>query len=190
MKLSVKLLGVDQAEATLKRKGRRIDGVLRGALNSTATKARAERYVKPLSSTLAPKRTRSVMYIKRARKGLMNSRVIPSSRAIPVVHYKTWGYDAIDKTRARIWVRGPSGRKIAAGFVNPSSKNKLPLSSYIVRSNKKGGTMRISKDLSLANGMSVAYWFKQLSGKDTVLWVSNYLQAEFNKRMQKELDKA
>lgn len=190
MQLRIKVQGLKAAEAQLKRAGRRIDPVLRGALNTTATKARAERYVKPLGQTLKAKRVRDGLFIKRARKGMMNSRVIPSSRGVPVIYYRTWGFVPVDETRARIWVRGPAGKKTAAGFVNPSSRNKLPLSTRSSKTTKSGKTYRYEKGLEIAQAPSIAFWFKQLSGSRTREWVSDYLEKEFNKRMQKELDRA
>lgn len=190
MQLKVQIKGLKEVRRTLERAGKRVDPVLRGALNTTATKTRTERYVKPLRASIQPKRVRGAMRIKRARRGMMNSRIIPSSAGIPVIHYRSWGFDAIDKTRARIWVQGPGSRKTAAGFVNPSSTNKLPLSTRSSRAAKNGKTYSYKRHLQLAQGPSVAYWFKGLSGGETYNWVSVFLQKEFIKRMQKELDKA
>lgn len=181
MQLRVSIKGLDKVRRELERKQKRVDPVLRGALNTTATKTRAERYVKPLSKTLVGKRVRAAMRIKRARRGMMNARVIPSSAGIPVVSYRAWGIlNAISPTQASIWVLGPNGKKQAAGFINPASAHKLPLSTQ----GRKG-----SKALHLAHGPSVAHWFKGLTGNDTAKWVGDFLQAEFQKRMQKELDK-
>lgn len=190
MQLRVQIKGLEDARRKLERAGRRVDPSLRGALNTTATKTRAERYVKPLRASIQPKRVRGAMRIKRARRGMMNSRIIPSSAGIPVIHYKSWGFDAIDSTRARIWVRGPGSRKTGAGFVNPSSKNKLPLSTRSSKNTRGGKSYTYKRHLQLAQGPSVAYWFKGLSSSGTQSWVSAFLQEEFSKRMQKELDKA
>lgn len=190
MQLRVQIKGLEDARRKLERAGRRVDPSLRGALNTTATKTRAERYVKPLRASIQPKRVRGAMRIKRARRGMMNSRIIPSSAGIPVIHYKSWGFDAIDSARARIWVRGPGSRKTGAGFVNPSSKNKLPLSTRSSKTTRGGKSYTYKRHLQLAQGPSVAYWFKELSSSGTQSWVSAFLQEEFSKRMQKELDKA
>lgn len=179
MQVNVKLKGVESAKRELARQAKKIDPALRGALNTTATKTRTERFVKPLSKTLAGKRVRSGMKIKRARRGMMNSRIIPSSAGVPVVMYRNWGMtDPISPTRARIWVAGPSGRKIAAGFINPASKNRLPLSTR----GKGAG-------LHLADGPSLAYWFKDLAGSATMAWANQFLKEEFERRAQKELNK-
>lgn len=190
MELRVRVEGIDQAQARLKAVGRRVDPVLRGAINSTATKARAERYVKRMKDTIPPKRTRGAIRISRARRNQMSALIVPSGAGVPVVYYKTWGFVAIDATRARIWVRGPMGRKTAAGFVNPSSQNKLPLQTRSYKKSKSGKEYSYKRNLQLALAPSVAYWFKQLTNNQTRRWVENYLAAEFSKRIQKELDKA
>lgn len=188
MQIRVELHGVELAKARLAQVGRNIDPALRGALNTTGTKARTERYVKPMSGAVKPQRLRRALKLKRARRGRMDSRIIPSSSGILVVNYRTWGYEEITPTRARIWVRGPNGRKIAAGFVNPSSSHKLP---WATRSNKTKGakTYTYKRALQLAQGPSAAYWFKQLSGADTVRWVNAYLLREFERRISIEIAK-
>lgn len=186
MQVNVKLKGVERARQDLARKGKKIDPVLRGALNTTATKTRTERFVKPLSKTLAGKRVRAGMKVKRARRGMMNARVIPSGAGIPVVMYRNWGMsNPISPTRARIWVAGPSGRKTAAGFINPASKNRLPLSTR----SKSGEYLYNYENLQLALGPSLAYWFKGLAGPDTTAWVNQFLKEEFEQRAQKELNR-
>lgn len=189
MRVNVSLQGVGRAKRQLERMGRRVDPVLRGALNTTATKTRTERYVKPLKSTLKGKLVRKAMVVKRARRGRMNSRIIPSGAGIPVTEYSNWGFDPIDKTRARIWIRGVNGKKIAAGFVNPSGKKKMPLQT-LSRKTARGKTYAYARKLQVANGFSAAYWFKQLSGGATVSWASDFLQREFERRMKAEIEKA
>ena len=189
MNVTVKLLGLKEAERQLQAQAKKVDPVLRGALNTTATKTRTERFVKPLTQTIRPQRVRAALKVKRARRGRMDARIIPSSSGVLVVNYRTWGFDVIDATRARIWVRGPRGRKIAAGFVNPSSNQKLPLSTRSSKTTARGKTYAYKRALQLARGPSTAYWFKQLATTQTIKWTSDYLQAEFAKRLQKEIDK-
>lgn len=188
MQVSLRVVGLEQATARLREAGKKVDGVLRGALNTTATKGRTERYVRPLSKTIAGARARRALRIKRANSRRMEARIIPSSSGVLVANYKTWGYDQIDATRARIWVRGPNGRKVAAGFVNPASINRLPLST---RSSKTRGAKAYAyrRALQLAQGPSAAYWFKQLTDSRAIAWVNAYLQQEFAKRLRKELNK-
>ena len=195
MQFKVKVVGVEQAQKRLEAQAEKIDPGVRGALNTTATHTRAEMYVKPMATALTGKKTRSRMVIKRANSRWIQSRIIPSSSGVEVLEYRRWGYDPIEKTRGRIWVRGPSGRKVAAGFVNPSGRKKKPL---ITKSEKARNLKRppkfdqrksylYKKPLQDALGPSVAYWFKQLTTLRTINWVNAYLQQEFNKRLQKEL---
>lgn len=184
MQIKIDVQGVEEVQRRLADLGRKVDPVLRGALNTTATKARAERYTAPLRPVLKPQFVRSAMKIKRARRGMMNSRIIPSSSGVPVTRYASWGFDPIDKTRARLWVRGRNGRKVAAGFVNPASVAKQPWRTKRTR-------MRVTDQnyLQPALGPSVAYWFKALTDQQTITWISSFLQREFEARMQKELAK-
>lgn len=189
MNVTIQVMGLKQAQRQLEGLGKKVDPVLRGALNTTATKTRSERFVKPLTQTIRPQRVRAALKVKRARRGRMDARIIPSSSGVLVANYRTWGFDVIDATRARIWVRGPRGRKIAAGFVNPSSSQKLPLSTRSSKTAARGKTYAYKRALQLARGPSTAYWFKQLATTQTIKWTSDYLQAEFAKRLQKEIDK-
>lgn len=183
MQVSLKVYGVEMAKARLAEVGRKVDPVLRGALNTTATSARRERYNKPLRSAMPSQLINASMRVKRARRGWMNSRIIPSSSGVPVTRYAAWGYDPIDKTRARLWVRGPDGRKVAAGFVNPSSVAKQPWRTKRV-------SFRITNNQPQpALGPSVAYWFRKLSTTKTINWTNAFLQQEFEKRLRREIAK-
>ena len=187
MQVKLKLNGVEQAMRQLQDAGKKIDPVLRGALNTTATKTRTDRYVSKLKGTLRAGRVRSALKVKRANSRRMNSRIIPSSSGILLMNYQSWGYDPIDATRARLWVRAPNGRKQAAGFVNPSSLGKLP---WNTRSKMGRGSGEAAwRARRLAMGPSAAYWFKQLTTNQTIRWVNAYLQQEFAKRMRKELSR-
>jgi hypothetical protein len=189
MNVTIKVIGLEAAEKQLRAQAKKVDPVLRGALNTTATKTRAERFVKPLAQTIAAKRVRGALKVKRARRGRMDARIIPSSSSVLVAYYRSWGFDAIDATRARIWVRGPTGKKIAAGFVNPSSSKKLPLSTRSSKTTARGKNYNYRQALQLARGPSTAFFFKQLAGAQTIKWTNDFLQEEFAKRMQKELNK-
>lgn len=188
MQFSIKLHGLEMAKARLAEVGKNVEPVLRGALNTTATKARGERYVKPLGKALKGARVRAAMKVKRARRGRMDSRIIPSSSGVLLMNYRAWGFDPINQTRARLWVRAPNGRKVAAGFVNPSSAGKLP---WNTRGKKaKAAGKKAFDHRRLAMGPSVAYWFKALTDAQTIRWVNGYLQQEFEKRIRKEVAKA
>ena len=192
MQVGVRVVGGELAARRLAEQGRSVVPVLRGTLNTGATAARSERYVKPLRGTIKPARTRKAMRVKRANSRRLNSRVIPSSSGVLVLDYQGWGFDVIDATRARVWVKGPNGKKVAAGFLNPSSNKKLPLATKSSRArNKASGPKAYAYRLPIgaAMGPSVAYWFKQLSGNQTVRWINIFLQKEFEKRIKRELAK-
>lgn len=192
--MNVRLVGREFAQARLREIGRSVDPVVRGSVNTTATRARRDRYVKPLNGILSNGGGRGArtnlqrIKLKRANTNHSNARLIPSGAGIPVPNYKSWGYDPIDKTRARIWVMGPSGRKVAAGFVNPSSLQQLP---WMTRSVKRAKTKTYTyqRSLQTALGLSTAYWFKQLSGTGTIRWVNTFLQQEFERRIRREIAK-
>ena len=196
--LGVRLVGRELAQARLAAVGRSVEPVIRGTLNTTATKARSERYVKPmrglfksslLGSSLAGSDIRGRIVVKRAGRNRMNSRVIPSSSSIRVDDYRTWFFEWIDQTRARIWVMGLGGRKVAAGFVNPSSRGQRPLSTRNSKTSARGKTYSKNTALTAALGPSAAYWFKQLSGSATIRWTNIFLQQEFERRIRREIAK-
>ncbi|WP_325435167.1 hypothetical protein [Pseudomonas nitroreducens] len=188
---NVRLVGQERARALLAAQRRSVDPVIRGTLNTTATAARRERYVKQLMGTFGRRQfLNDRMKIKRANSRRLNARVIPSSSGVEVLSYRQWGSDRIDATRAVVWVRAPDGRKVAAGFVNPSSKRQLP---WATRSAKKGRSNAYRSEWGkrrVAMGPSVAYWFRRLSGGETIRWTSAFMQQEFERRMRRELAKS
>ncbi|MBA1227837.1 hypothetical protein [Stutzerimonas stutzeri] len=197
MRLSIKVSGLELAQARLAEVGRQVDPALRGALNTTATKARTERYVKRmrgvfktsrLGSRLGNADVRGKISIKRARRGRMNSRIIPSSSGVRVDDYSRWFFEWISPTRARVFVFGLRGRKLAAGFVNPASIGQRPLST---RGDKRVGAKQYRRNLKLqaAMGPSMAYWFKQLTDGQTIRWTNIVLQQEFERRIKREIAK-
>jgi hypothetical protein len=192
MQVGVRVVGVELAQRRLEAQSKSVVPVLRGTLNTGATATRTERYVKPLRGTIKPAQARKALRVKRANSRRLNSRIIPSSSGVPITNYQSWGFDPIDATRARIWVKGPNGKKVAAGFVNPSSRGKLPLANMSSRArNKSTGSKAYSYKVPLGEAMapSVAYWFKQLSGNQTIRWTNIFLQKEFEKRIRRELAK-
>jgi hypothetical protein len=196
--MSVRVVGLDLAVARLAAVQRGVDPVLRGALNTTATKSRSERYIKPmgrlfkasvLGSRLGGADLRGKLVIKRARRGRMNSRVIPSGSGVRVDDYRRWVFEVLTPTRARIHVYGLGGRKVAAGFVNPASSKQAPLSTRSSKTTARGKTYAYKKALSAAMGPSTAYWFKQLSSSATIRWTNTFLQQEFERRIRLEIAK-
>lgn len=198
MNVTIKVLGLKQAQKQLDAQAKKVDPVLRGALNSTATKGRTERYIKPMSklfkssvlgARLGNADVRGKLTIKRARRGRMNSRIIPSGSGVRVDDYRRWVFEVLGPTRARLYIYGLRGRKIAAGFVNPASSRQAPLSTRSSKTTARGKTYAYKKALSAALGPSTAYWFKQLTTTQTIKWTADFLQEEFAKRLQKEIDK-
>lgn len=196
LNLNVRLIGGDLAKARLAAVGRQIEPVQRGTLNTTATQARAKLYVAPMLGAFGSRRfLNKKMIVKRANTRRMNARVIPSSSGIEVTSYKSWSYEAIDAVRARIFVIGPNGRKMAAGFVNPSSRSKFPLAtrSERARTSRKRlpeiTSYRYRWRLGEALGPSIAYWFKQLTTSNSIRWVNSFLQQEFERRIRREIAK-
>jgi len=181
MQIGVRLVGGEQARARLAAVGRKVEPVMRGALNTTANKARTERYVKPLGKALKGARVRAAMKVKRANSKRLNSRIIPSSSGVVITNYKAWGYDILSPIRARLWVRAPNG------FVNPASAGKVPWNTRSKKARAAGKNAFAHRRLAM--GPSVAYWFKTLSGPQTVRWINAYLQQEFEKRLSADIAK-
>ncbi|YCH23155.1 hypothetical protein M1D96_06520 [Pseudomonas sp. D1-3] len=195
MEMDVRLVGLDMARARLAQVNRQVDPVLRGALNTTATKTRTERYVKRmggvfkssiLGARLGGADVRGKLTIKRARKGRMNSRIIPSSSGVRVDDYRRWFFEWLSPTRARVYVMGLRGKKLAAGFVNPASVGKKPLAT---RGDKRTASKIYRRNLKLqtAMGPSMAYWFQQLTGSETIRWTNIFLRQEFERRIRREI---
>lgn len=195
MRLAVSLQGEQQARARLEGIKNGFERVLRGALNTTATEARKTLYVQPLAVAFKGASVRKRLVIKRARSRRLNARIIPSSSGVEVIQYKRWGFDPISPTRARVWVMGPGGRKIAAGFVNPAGDKRQPLSTRSSRARSVGPGARnpqvtsytYRRALQNAQGPSVAYWFRQLTTPKAVRWVNAFLQQELERRIRREL---
>lgn len=197
--MRVRLVGVTAAEETLKRIGKKIDPVLRGALNTTATQVRKQRYNAPLRVAFPSGFINKAIVIKRANSKRRDARLIPSSSGVVVTQYKHWTFLRIDRTRARIVVTGPYGRKLAAGFVNPEGRKRLPLSTRsskarVLKNPSKNRTPHIKNyvyahPLGEAMGPSVAHWFKVLTTPTTIRWTNVFLQQELWRRVRVELAK-
>ncbi|HBO3486362.1 TPA: hypothetical protein L4S39_000402 [Pseudomonas aeruginosa] len=196
MRAPIRLVGVEQAQARLREAGRRVDPVMRGALNTTATQTRKQRYNEPMRPAFTSAFTNRRIVIKRARAGRMNARLIPSSSGVNVTAYRRWIFEPINSTRARIYVVGPNGRKVAAGFVNPSGRLQRPLSTRSQRARTARGrspnvtSYTYRRALQEAQGPSVAYWFRLLTTGKTIRWTNAFLRQEFERRIRRELEKA
>lgn len=182
MQMTVKLAGLDLAQRRLAAVGAQVEPTMRKALNSTATRTRQSQYVQPLAPVFSSRpRLRRGFRIQRAGKKRDEARVIPSSAGVPVTEYANWAYSVIAPTRGRIFVRTLNGRKLAAGFVNPASVARRPLSTRV-----KGATQRRPR---AALGPSLAWFFKQMTNGKTVRWVNATLQQQFEIEIKKVLAK-
>ncbi|MBW6267954.1 hypothetical protein KZ859_36700, partial [Pseudomonas aeruginosa] len=84
-----------------------------------------------------------------------------------------WIFEPINSTRARIYVVGPNGRKVAAGFVNPSGRLQRPLSTRSARGRSPNvASYTYRRALQEAQGPSVAYWFRLLTTAKTIRWTN------------------
>lgn len=199
MRIGISQTGFEAAKKQLESQGKSIDPVLRGSLDTTITDVRKRRYTPVLArmfkgSSWVNKR----IVVKRVnlKKGRFDARLIPSSAGVYVTEYRRWGYQVIDKTRARIFVGVFKGSKIAAGFVNPSSFGRQPLAtrSSVTRNVKaRGGAFTYKYGAGTQSGVmpamgpSVAFFFKRLTTNTTVTWANRRLQQEFQRRMRRAL---
>lgn len=196
LRIGITAKGFEAAQRQLESLGKSIDPVLRGSLDSTAVDVRKRRYTPEIAKMFKGRswvNKRIVVKRVNLRKGRFDARLIPSSAGVYVTEYRRWGYQAIDATRARILVGSFRGHKVAAGFVNPSSFARQPLSSRssVTRNVKRrGGAFTYSYDkesLGPAIGPSVAFFFKRLSGVATIKYANRKLQVEFQRRLRREL---
>lgn len=196
LRIGVRAEGFEAAKRQLASQGKSVDPALRGALDTTATETRKRRYtpqIAPMFRGRSWVNKRIVIKRVNVRKGRFNARLIPSSSGVFVTEYRRWGYQAIDKTRARILVGSFKGHKVAAGFVNPSSFARQPLATRqaVTRNVKKrGGAFTYSYgngQLQPAIGPSVAFFFKRLTNVATVRWVNRRLEVEFQRRVRRAL---
>lgn len=196
LRIGIRPEGFAAAKRQLESIGRQIEPVLRGALDTTAADARQRRYtphIAPMFRGRSWVNKRIIVKRVNARKGRFDARLIPSSAGVYVTEYKRWGYQAIDKTRARILVGSFKGHKVAAGFVNPSSFARQPLATRTsVRREvkKRGGQHAYTYQYHApkpAMGPSVAWFFKQLTSVTTMRWINRRLEQEFQRRLRREL---
>ncbi|WP_312115301.1 hypothetical protein [Stutzerimonas nitrititolerans] len=200
LRIGLRPEGFEAAKRQLESIGRKVEPVLRGSLDTTATETRKRRYtpyIAPMFKGRSWVNRKIIIKRVNALKGRFDARLIPSSAGVYVTEYRRWGYQAIDATRARILVGSFKGHKVAAGFVNPSSFARQPLAtrSSVTRYVKKRGRRFTynygagPSGLMTAMGPSVAWFFKRLTNVTTVRWVNRRLEQEFQRRMRRELSK-
>lgn len=196
LRIGISAHGIDSAKRQLESIGKRVEPALRGALDTTAVEVRKRRYTPEIAKMFKGRswvNKRIIVKRVNTRKGRFDARLIPSSAGVYVTEYKRWGYQQVSPTRARILVGSFKGHKVAAGFVNPAGFARRPLSSRnsVTRSVKKRGgahTYTYGKDvLGPAMGPSVAFYFKRLTNAATLKYANRQLQAEFQRRVRREL---
>ncbi|MCY1360867.1 hypothetical protein D9M69_475130 [compost metagenome] len=179
--------------------GKKVEPVLRGTLDSTATETRKRKYtpaIAPMFRNRGWVNKRLVIKRVNTLKARFDARIIPSSAGVYVTEYRRWGYQPINATRARILVGSFRGSKVAAGFVNPASFARQPLAtrSSVTRNVKKrGGSFTYTYGAGTQSGVmpamgpSVAYFFKRLTSVTLIRWVNRYAEAEFQRRYRRAL---
>lgn len=198
IRLGISQQGFKEARKQLESLGRKIDPVLRGALDTTAVETRKRRYtpaIAPMFKGRSFVNSRIVVKRVNLKRGRIDARLIPSSSGIYVTEYRKWGYQTISPTRARILVGSFKGHKVAAGFVNPASLGRQPwrTRSERVRNLKKPPkfdsrpTYRYETGLSPALGPSVAFFFRRLTNRATLDFANKRLLLEFQRRLRREL---
>jgi hypothetical protein len=70
--VTLNVAGLEHARARLAAAGKQIGPVLRGALNTTAAKARAERFVKPMANSISGKRLRAALKVSGRTPGALS----------------------------------------------------------------------------------------------------------------------
>ena len=188
----------DAAKKQLESIGRKIDPVLRGALDTTAVEVRKRRYTPAIAQMFKGRsfvNKRIVVKRVNRRKGRFDARLIPSSAGVYVTEYRKWGFIPITPTRARIIVGSFKGHKVAAGFVNPASFGRQPWSTRSEKERKlkkppkfdQRTSYRYQTPLEPAIGPSVAFFFKRMTNAATLKYANQRVQQEFQRRLRKEL---
>lgn len=118
-------------------------------------------------------------YVKKATAKFENARINFSGAGIPVREYR-YSMRRITDTRAQIlvaWVGG--GTKVAAGFINPLGKSKMPLSSRSQKAARGGKVYTYRKrKMTEALGPSLATAYLALPENEVAAQASTVLSAE------------
>lgn len=198
LRLGIRPESFDAAKKQLESIGRKIEPVLRGALDTTAAELRKRRYTPAIAPMFKGRSfVNKRIQVKRVnlRKGRFDARLIPSSSGVYVTEYRKWGYVLISATRARIIVGSFKGHKVAAGFVNPASFGRQPWRTRSEKERKlkkppkfdQRTSYRYETPLSPAIGPSVAFFFKRMTNAATLKYANQRVQQEFQRRLRKEL---
>ncbi|MDU4255578.1 hypothetical protein [Pseudomonas sp.] len=195
MKVRVQMVGVEQARRRLAEIGRSVEPDLRGGLNSAVRRGRKELYLPDLLRLFPSSRMLNrAMALKLAGTRRLNARIIPSSSGVRVRDRKGWqrGMGTTSgPTRSQIYVPDLTGRKLAAGFVNPEGRQKSPLATHSRRGGGSGRSYRYGRSEVPVDalGPSVAYYFRRLSNVQRVRLIGAIAQQEFERRVRMRLAK-
>lgn len=155
--MSVQLSGLDAVLNQLDALGKEGDKIAREAATRAATLLRQNFLVGLISEQTGI--SRSVImrytYIKRATPKYEHARINFSGAGVEVGEYR-YQIKKLDATRAQILVDWLGGMKVAAGFVNPSSKSKKPLRTRSQKTLKSGKGYTYETALGNALGPSLA----------------------------------
>jgi len=198
LRIGIRAESFDAAKRQLESIGRKIDPVLRGALDTTAVEVRKRRYTPAIAQMFKGRSfVNKRILVKRVnrRKGRFDARLIPSSAGVYVTEYRKWGFIPITPTRARIIVGSFKGHKVAAGFVNPASFGRQPWRTRSEKERKlkkapkfdQRTSYRYQTPLEAAIGPSVAFFFKRMTNAATLKYANQRVQQEFQRRLRKEL---
>lgn len=159
MGYDVYIEGADRLQSLIGALDKEVKRAEVNAVNAMATLARKEIAQEIGSDTgISSTYVRRSMRISRGSQRLPVARVVPSSAGVPVNEYRYRARATSVPTRAQILVGFVGGEKVAAGFINPLSRHKLPLRS---RSHKA----KLPKP-EIAYGPSIASAFKLLINDD------------------------
>lgn len=138
---AVTVTGLNDILNQLNNIGRDGDKVAREAATRAATLLRQNYLVSLIKEQTGLKRSviMDFSYVKKATPKYAHARINFSGAGIPVLEYR-YQTRRLSDTRAQILVDWLGGMKVAAGFVNPKGKNKVPLSSRSQRTTKNGKT--------------------------------------------------
>ncbi|WP_416311165.1 hypothetical protein [Pseudomonas sp. W03] len=102
------------------------------AINRAGRRIRRVLLVEPISAATGIRQAilHDRISFRTATSNVPQGRIVPSSHGIPARCYKHRAADPDGTgTRARILVAWWQGEKVAAGFINPRSKRRLPLAT-------------------------------------------------------------
>lgn len=115
------------------------------AINRAGRRIKRVLLVEPISAAtgIRPKILHDRIDFRTATSNVPEGRIVPSSHGIPARCYKHRASDPDGTgTRAKILVAWWKGEKVAAGFINPRSKRRLPLATRSEKARRIGPNTR------------------------------------------------